>query len=484
MDDAKQTLLPHPGETTSVNVLLISTYELGRQPFGLASPAAFLRNAAAQVACLDLSVQRLDHDAVKHADLIALYVPMHTATRIALAVLDKVVELNPSAHICAYGLYAPVSAEILRRHGVHSILGGEFEEGLVALMRRLRAKLEAADAGARADAGIVGVETQAEPEISLGRQRFLVPDRGDLPPLAEYAHLTTADGSRRTVGYTEASRGCKHLCRHCPVVPVYSGQFRIVQPEVVLADIEQQVAAGAEHITFGDPDFFNGPTHGLAVVEALNRNHPGLSYDVTIKVEHLLNHRVSLPRLKETGCLFITTAVESLDDDILSMLEKGHTRRDFVEALSLCRRAGLTLCPTFVPFTPWTTRASYLRLLDGVAELGLVDHVPPVQLAIRLLITASSRLLELGSVREAIAPFDREKLVYPWHFADPEMEDIADEIMQVVHAGVTGGVARREIFQQIRDVAAGPRHAEITALIGMADSPPLFVPHLTENWFC
>jgi hypothetical protein len=41
------------------------------------------------------------------------------------------------------------------------------------------------------------------------------------------------------------------------VVPVYNGVFRIVQRDVVLADIRQQVAMGAEHITFGDPDFFN-----------------------------------------------------------------------------------------------------------------------------------------------------------------------------------------------------------------------------------
>ena len=38
-----------------VRVALISTYEMGRQPFGLASPAAWLRRAGAQVTALDLS---------------------------------------------------------------------------------------------------------------------------------------------------------------------------------------------------------------------------------------------------------------------------------------------------------------------------------------------------------------------------------------------------------------------------------------------
>jgi radical SAM superfamily enzyme YgiQ (UPF0313 family) len=90
-----------------------------------------------------------------------------------------------------------------------------------------------------------------------------------LPPLEKYAQLVLPGGARRTVGYTEASRGCKHLCRHCPVVPVYQGHFRIVQREVVMEDIRRQVAAGARHITFGDPDFFNGIGHAVELVRAL-----------------------------------------------------------------------------------------------------------------------------------------------------------------------------------------------------------------------
>ena len=59
----------------SVNVVLISTYELGCQPFGLASPAAWLRQVGATVTCLDLAVQRLEERAVASAGLVALYVP-------------------------------------------------------------------------------------------------------------------------------------------------------------------------------------------------------------------------------------------------------------------------------------------------------------------------------------------------------------------------------------------------------------------------
>ncbi|HJT89416.1 MAG TPA: CUAEP/CCAEP-tail radical SAM protein, partial [Bryobacteraceae bacterium] len=256
-----------------MRILLISTYELGRQPFGLASPASWLRAEGHEVTVADLACGVLPRGAAAQAGLIAFYLPMHTATRLFLRIAARIRAVNPGAHLCAYGLYAPLNEAALREAGVETILGGEFEQPLADLARRLAAG--------------TAVAVNRPPLISLGRQRFLVPDRQGLPPLDSYAHLAV-NGSLRRVGYTEASRGCKHLCRHCPVVPVYRGTFRIVQAEVVLEDIRRQVAAGAEHITFGDPDFLNGPGHVMPIVEMLHREWPLLTYDVTIKIEHLL----------------------------------------------------------------------------------------------------------------------------------------------------------------------------------------------------
>ena len=281
-------------------VVIISTYDLGRQPFGLASPAAWLRRAGAEVRCLDLAVEPFDEAAVRDADLIALFLPMHTATRLAAKALERVRALNPRAHLCGYGLYAPMNEAFLRGRGVHTVLGGEYESGLVKWVETLPPR-----------------SRQPLPSISLERQEFLVPDRSRLPALSAYARLVDEQGTARVVGYTEASRGCKHLCRHCPVVPVYQGRFRIVQRDVVLADIRQQVAVGAEHITFGDPDFFNGIGHAIPIVKALHQEFPDLTYDVTIKIEHLLKHAAHLATLRETGCLFVTSAVESIDDQVL-----------------------------------------------------------------------------------------------------------------------------------------------------------------------
>ena len=457
-----------------MQVVLISTYELGRQPFGLASPAAWLRKAGARVTCLDLAVEPLDEEAVRAAQVVAFYLPMHTATRIATRVAERVKVLNPDAHLCFYGLYASMNEPLLRRLGANTVLGGEFEAGLGSVIERLRA----APAGAKK-------VFQREPVVSLAKQRFLVPDRNGLAALSKYAQLEVGDGRSRTVGYTEASRGCKHLCRHCPVVPVYQGQFRIVQRDVVLEDIKRQVAAGAEHITFGDPDFFNGIGHALALVRALRAEHPHLTYDVTIKIEHLLKHAEHLTTLKETGCLFVTSAVESIDDRVLERLNKGHTRDDFLRVVRLCREAGLTLHPTFVAFTHWISIEGYQELLSLLAELDLIDHVAPIQLAIRLLIPAGSKLLELAEVQEIVGPFDETALVYPWRHSDPRVDQLQGEIQALVRAATARGESRREIFAQVwllaEQAAAGSPRPLPPPVEARARAT---IPYLTEPWYC
>ncbi len=460
-----------------MRVLLISTYELGRQPFGLASPAAWLRRAGARVECLDLSRQTLSAEQIVAADFIAFYVPMHTAARLAVAALPKIRRINPQAHLCFYGLYAPVNETYLRSLGAQTILGGEFEAGLVSAYEHVKASRNAPELNAGA--------TQHEPVISLGRQEFLVPDRAGLPALSRYAHLKRAEGKHQTVGYTESSRGCKHLCRHCPVVPVYNGHFRIVQPEVVLEDIRRQVAAGAQHITFGDPDFFNGPRHALEIVEALHHEHPQITYDVTIKIEHLLKHAQLLPTLRDTECLFVTSAVESVEDQILARLDKGHTYADFVRVVENFRELGLTLSPTFVAFTPWTTLDGYCALLARLAEIDLVESVAPIQLAIRLLIPAGSRLLELAEIREVAGPFDPVKMVYPWANPEPRVDELSMEIQKLVQQGEKKGDSRRTIFSLASKIAcemAGDSGR------GLSDFPVSIsrtaIPYLNEPWYC
>jgi hypothetical protein len=466
-----------------MRVCLISTYELGHQPFGMASPAAWLAATGAEVSCFDLSREELKEEPVREADLIAFYVPMHTATRLAIALLDRVKLLNPRAQICFYGLYAPVNEAHLRSLGAETILGGEFEEGLVSLVERLSEPQQNSNG------------FRHESVISLGRQKFILPQRTGLPALSRYSQVVMPNGKRLTSGYTEASRGCKHLCRHCPIVPVYNGAFRVVAREIVLADIRQQVAAGAQHITFGDPDFFNGPSHAIAIVEQMHREFPALTFDATVKIEHLLKHEDLLGVLRDSGCLFITSAVESVDDEILARLDKGHTRADFLSVVGRFRKDGMVLQPTFVPFTPWTTLEGFCDLLDVLADHDLIANVTPIQLAIRLLIPAGSRLLELPDLTEFIGAFDSAALVYPWRHADPRVDALATEVARVVERGEKLGQTREQIFERIAEAAfagaalpearLGAIRAKVAPPSGLdVRVPARAVPHFDEPWYC
>jgi radical SAM superfamily enzyme YgiQ (UPF0313 family) len=450
---------------------------MGRQPFGLASPAAWLREAGADVTCVDLTRETLATERVEDAEVVAFFLPMHTATRLAIPVIDRVRIANPRARVVAYGLYAPLNELLLREHGVSHVLGGEFEEALV-------------------EAALKGCATTAPPRVDrvaqpfraatsdrtapLPRLQFRVPSREGLPPLSRYATLQVS-GERRTVGYTEASRGCKHRCRHCPIVPVYDGRFRVIPADIVLADVRAQVAGGARHITFGDPDFFNGIRHAERIIRTFAGEFSDVTYDVTIKVEHLLEHANLLPVLVATGCAFVTTAVESVDDSVLAQLQKGHTRADFERVVDLCRNAGVVLAPTFVPFTPWTTLAGYLDLLQTIDRLELVEHLAPIQLAIRLLIPQGSRMLELEEIRGVTGEFDPRSLTYPWVHADGAVDGLQSELTQLI--GVKISLSRSELFGTVWDLA----HARANSR-AVRRQPPLVarsaIPYLNEPWYC
>ena len=450
-----------------MKVVLINPYELGRQPFGLAEPAAWLKREGCDVHCLDLSLQMLEPAVLAGADLVAIYVAMHTATRIAVAALPRIKQLAPQAHLCVYGLYAPMNEEMLRGLGVETVLGGEVEPGLVSLVQRLTNG---------------GGDIQTEPVVSLAKIDFVMPDRSGLPALARYAHLLIGENETRVVGFAEGSRGCKHLCRHCPVVPVYQGKFRILPVDVVMQDIRQQVALGAQHISFGDPDFLNGPTHAQKLIRALHAEFPQVTYDATIKIQHLLAHAELLPLLKETGCLFITAAVEAVDDQILEHLDKNHTNADFGRAVQLVRASGIALAPTFVPFSPWTTLAGYIALLARLVELELIESVPPIQLAIRLLVPQGSELLKLPGFMQHLDAFDPTLLGYPWRHTDTRVDTLHKEIQAWVMDAESKNLPRRDIFSHIWNLAHAAASVPAPLLPPGGTQAP--GPRLSEPWYC
>jgi radical SAM superfamily enzyme YgiQ (UPF0313 family) len=424
-------------------VLLVSCYELGRQPAGVARALAALERAGFDATVQDVSVESLSADAVRAAELVAISAPMHTALQLGVRVAARVREENASARIAFFGLYAALNREHLLALHCDFVLG------------------ESAD-------GLVDLAAGRVPAAELPRTRdATVPSRAALPPLQRYAQLEVCGGERRLVASVEASLGCKHLCKHCPIPPVYGGRFVAVPAEAVLADVEQQVSRGAQHVSFGDPDFLNGPTHALRVARAIHERWPELTFDATIKIEHLLQHGALLPELVRYGLLFVTSAVESLNDRVLRALDKGHTAADVPLALQRVRDAGAELRPTLLPYTPWTEPGDLPALFEFAVEHELVDAIDPVQYTLRLLLPPGSLLLE-GSP-PWLRPFDPQSFSWRWEHPDPQVDALWRESSRAVHAGA----GFDELYAL---VAKSPRRRDAR------QRRP--IPRLTEPWFC
>jgi radical SAM superfamily enzyme YgiQ (UPF0313 family) len=455
-------------------ILLVSCYELGHQPLAVASPLGFLEHAGYAPESLDISVEPFNLEKVVPARFVAISVPMHTALRLGVRVTEAIRRINPDCHVCFYGLYASLNADYLLAHGGDSVIGGEFESALVALV-------EAVDRGVVGP--VAGVHRRGYPARPvLERLVFAPPSRGALPSLKQYAHLDH-NGERRLVGYVEASRGCLHLCLHCPIPPVYNGRFFVVPKAVVLADIRWLVQAGVTHITFGDPDFLNGPGHSLAIVRAMHAEFPTLTFDFTAKVEHILEREALFPELGRLGCLFMISAVESLSDTVLANLEKGHTRADVDGALRIVRDAGIAFHPTWVPFTPWTTSEDYLDMLEFVERERLIDHVDPVQFTLRLLVPPGSALLDREAIRPYLGPLDPAAFSYRWTHPHPPMDQLQQEASRLVEAAAGAGEDSGVTFYRLRRLAY--ETFGLPAPPSRALAPDrIRPPRLTEAWFC
>lgn len=464
--------MKNPGD-----ILLLSCYELGHQPLGVAWPLGFLEAAGYRPAAQDLAVEKLDPEQVQRAKVIGVCVPMHTALRLGVRAATRIREMNPAARIVFFGMYASLNARVLLDSVADFVIGGEYERALMDLVEALAAGRSGTDApGVSTKGRIVGPV--------LTRLAFTPPSRAGLPALQRYAKLVI-NGEERLVGSVEASRGCKHVCRHCPIPPVYGGAFFPVPVETVAEDVGRLVALGARHITFGDADFLNGPAHARRVAAAVHDRFPDLTFDFTAKIEHLLKHAGLLAEFAERGGLFVVSAVEAFSDAVLEHLAKGHTAADALAAIRLVRRAGLALRPSLVPFTPWATLDDYVALFDIVESEDLIDAVDPVQYTIRLLVPPGSLLESDPAMVPHLNGLDTAAFTHRWTHPDPRMDRLHAEVSRVVEHAADIGEDPAVTFARLRELARAMRDGRSPrSVTGAADVTRPRLPRLTEPWFC
>lgn len=445
---------------SAAQILAISTYELGHQPLVLANLASAFELAGLPYRLIDNSVANCtflvkDDFALSNGSLpshIVISMPMHTATQLGKTVAKRArVMFGSSIKLIAYGLYAEVA-----------IADGDLFDAAVP------------DGDPNSILKLLGVRT------GRNSTRGEVPNRESLPGIQNYAHFI-ASNSKKLVGYVETTVGCAHSCRHCPVPVVFGGTFRSIPAKTVLIEIDDLYAEGARHITFGDPDFLNGPAHALRIVRAMHQNHPDLTFDATVKVEHVLEQQGIWDEMAEMGLRFIVSAFEHTSDLILDKLQKGHSKLDMVQALSILRAAGIEVRPSLLPFTPWTQSTDLIELLDFIFEQDLAGSIDPVQLSIRLLLPLGSLVLEDPDV--SIGPWDPSMLSFSWVSLDPLVDQLQRQFAAMAEEAELSEADPRLTFALMRDAAYshfGLKPVPLTSPI----AEPRDRPRLSESWFC
>ncbi len=411
---------------------------------------------------VDTAVEELTDRAIDAVDAVAISVPMHTATRLALMAIGEISERRPELPIALYGLYAGVPDDEAVE-SVDALFEGEYEPGLLDWVASLGDRL------ARTTSRV----------SHTGKSEFSVPDRTGLPGLSRYARLEH-NGESYIAGAVEASHGCRHRCRHCPIPSVYDGRMRVVPKDVVLADIDQLVESGARHITFGDPDFLNAPRHSLDVLEAAHTAHPAITFDATIKVSHILRHRDIWPDAAAMNLLFVVSAFESVDEETLRILDKGHTVRDMGEAVEIVRAAGVHIRPTWLPFLPWTAPDHIVEMFRFIDSHELVSATDPVQMSIKLLIPRGSLLEAHPAVVPYLDRYDSSTLSWTWRFADPHSGVIQKELGGIAAEASDCGQHFSSTLVEMRD-AVERLTGETLRPMPATDFP---TPRLSESWFC
>ena len=428
-----------------MKILLLSFYDLGKQPKIISELYKKLDNGSNQIDVVDYSIEEKNLT-LDNYDVLGIYASMHTASVLAEQYLR---DRKLPNKLFVFGLYANVFSEMFSNfQSIHSFDSDELESLL---------------------------EVQLNPNYSF---KHSVPDRTILPSITDYSHIV--DGSNNLIaGSVETTYGCKHECTHCPVPIEFKGMFKTFGTEKIITDVTNQVEEGAKHISFNDPDFFNGPKHALKILQLLNEKHPSITYDSTIKVEHILKYPDYFQELKNLNMLFVISAFETTNDHVLNILQKNHSFNDLNKAVELSLENNIDIRPTWMPFSPWTEQNDLISIIKLIENYKLRETVDPIQLTIKLLVPKNSLILKRPEMKEYLLDYDPSSFSYAWKYKFPNIDNIQNELFTYV----LQHESENEYAQYLGLVDILESHTNETLLNSEKYSQRI-VPKLSETWFC
>ena len=428
-----------------MKILLTSFYDLGKQPKIIAEIVDRYNSSEIEFDFVDFSVENQNID-LENYDVLGIYAPMHTATILSI---EYIKDKKLPNKMFTFGLYGSVLEDF--NSSIRYIKDIESDE--LALF----------------------LEINDDHQFSLKNN---IPNRQIFPDISNYAHLV--DGSNNLIaGSVETTYGCKHSCTHCPVPISFNGTFKTYSLEKIVSDVENQVNQGAKHISFNDPDFFNGPIHALKILESLNEKFPSITYDSTIKVEHILKYKKYFKELSSLNMVFVISAFETTNDLVLSILEKNHTSNDLNNSIEISQDFGIDIRPTWMPFSPWTELNDLSNIVKLIEKYELRETVDPIQLTIKLLIPKHSLIIKKPEINKYLGNYEKNSLSFKWKYENNDVEKLQSSLFDFIlhnseldeHKQYLGMV---NIIEKFTD----------TELLKNSTYDFKNVPKLSETWFC
>ena len=428
-----------------MKILLTSFYDLGKQPKIIAEIVDRYNSSEIDFDFFDFSVEDQNID-LENYDVLGIYAPMHTATILSI---EYIKDKKLPNKMFTFGLYGSVLEDF--NSSIRYIKDIESDE--LALF----------------------LEINDDHQFSLKNN---IPNRQIFPDISNYAHLV--DGSNNLIaGSVETTYGCKHSCTHCPVPISFNGSFKTYSLEKIVSDVENQVKQGAKHISFNDPDFFNGPIHALKILESLNEKFPSITYDSTIKVEHIIKYKKYFKELSSLNMVFVISAFETTNDIVLSILEKNHTSNDLNNSIEISQDFGIDIRPTWMPFSPWTELNDLSNIVKLIEKYELRETVDPIQLTIKLLIPKHSLIIKKPEINKYLGNYEKNSLSFKWEYENNDVEKLQSSLFDFIlnnselddHKQYLGMV---NIIEKCTD----------TKLLTNSSYDFKNVPKLSETWFC
>ena len=286
--------------------------------------------------------------------------------------------------------------ETVQYPGVDTVVRGEGEMTILELVEALEKRGSLSEI-----AGLAYRDSNGQPVLTDDRP--LIENISQLPwPAYELFDLLAyqAAGEMR-LGIT-STRGCPYGCTFCVGRKVMGRRIRCRRPTDVVTEMTHwHRTFGITHFCFVEDNFMGRPKHCTELLEELERARLPITYSLEVGVRADSLTKSICEHLKKSGCTTVAIGIESVDREVLKLVNKGEDLEAITHGIRAAKAAGLFVKGYFIVGLPGDTKEKveeavayacrekidmprfalaqafpHTELADWVAEHGTFYHEP------------------------------------------------------------------------------------------------------------